>query len=129
ALKPEHKLDHYGVSDHEPVIALLCLEAGKPEAHDTPISMLNQEWIGEVLGEAARAGVEIIARERLGNGFLTGGIRPDATFPPGDIRHHWPPSMIAGRTAVAERLSFLKKPNRTMTQAALQFVLAFEQTS
>jgi len=129
ALKAEHKLDHYGVSVHEPVEALLCLEAGKPEALQIPFSLLRQEWIDEVLGEAARAGVGIIAREPLGNGFLTGGIRPDATFPPGDIRHHWPPSMIAGRTAVAERLSFLKKPNRTMTQAALQFVLAFEQTS
>src|SRR6266566_6319137 len=129
ALKAEHKLDHYGVSVHEPVEALLCLEAGKPEALQIPFSLLRQEWIDEVLAEAGRAGVGIIAREPLGNGFLTGGIRPDATFPPGDIRHHWPPSMIAGRTAVAERLSFLKKPNRTMTQAALQFVLAFPETS
>ena len=30
ALKGEHKIDHYGVSVHEPVEALLCLEAASP---------------------------------------------------------------------------------------------------
>jgi len=129
ALKGEHKIDHYGVSVHEPVEALLCLEAGKPETLQIPFSLFRQEWIEEVLPQARRAGVGIIAREPLGNGFLTGRIHPDATFPTGDIRHHWPPSMIAGRSAVAERLSFLVKPNRTMAQAALRFVLAFPETS
>src|SRR5213596_3755048 len=129
ALRGEHKIDHYGVSVHEPVEALLCLEAGKPETLQIPFSLLRQEWIEEVLPQARRAGVGIIAREPLGNGFLTGRIHPNATFPTGDIRHHWPPSMIAGRSAVAERLSFLVKPNRTMAQAALRFVLAFPETS
>ena len=128
-LKAEHKIDHYGVSIHEPVEAMLCLEAGKPEVLQIPFSLFRQEWIEEVLAEARRADVGIIAREPLGNGFLTGRIRPDATFPPGDIRHHWPASMIAGRSAAAEHLQFLEKTNRTMAQAALRFVLAFPETS
>jgi len=128
-LKAEHKIDHYGVSIHEPVEAMLCLEAGKPEVLQIPFSLFRQEWIEEVLAEARRAGVGIIAREPLGNGFLTGRIHPDATFPPGDIRHHWPASMIAGRSAAAQRLQFLEKTNRTMAQAALRFVLAFPETS
>jgi aryl-alcohol dehydrogenase-like predicted oxidoreductase len=129
ALKAEHKIDHYGVSVHEPVEAMLCLEAGKPEVLQIPFSLFRQEWIEQVLGEAHRAGVGIIAREPLGNGFLAGHIRTDARFPPGDIRHHWPPSMIAGRTAATARLSSLVKPSRTMAQAALRFVLAFPETS
>jgi aryl-alcohol dehydrogenase-like predicted oxidoreductase len=37
--------------------------------------------------------------------------------------------MIAGRSAAAANLSFLVKPNRTMTQASLRFVLAFPEVS
>ena len=37
--------------------------------------------------------------------------------------------MVAGRVAAAERLSILTKPNRTRTQTALRFVLAFPGTS
>ena len=128
-LKAEGKIVSYGVSVHEPMEASLCLESGKPEVLQIPFSLFRQEWIDEVLPAAHRAGVGIIAREPLGNGFLAGKIRPGQRFPPGDIRHHWPGSMVAGRVAAAERLSILTKPNRTRTQAALRFVLAFPGTS
>src|SRR2546429_1994780 len=95
----------------------------------TTRSLFRREVIKEVFDDARKAKVGIIAREPLGNGFLTGKIRPDARFPPGDIRHHWPPSMVAGRAAAAERLSFLAGSNRTMAQAALRFLLAFPEVS
>lgn len=129
SLKAEHKIDHYGVSVHEPVEASLCIEAGKPEVLQIPFSLFRQEWIEGVLQEAARVNVGIVAREPLANGFLAGKIRPDARFPPGDIRHHWPPSMVAGRATAVDRLSFLVRPDRTMAQAALRFVLAFPAVS
>jgi len=129
SLKAEHKIDHYGVSVHEPSEALLCLEAGRPEVLQIPFSLFRQEWIDDFFGEARRAGIGVIAREPLGNGFLSGTIRPDARFPSGDIRHHWPPSMIAGRATAASRLSFLAGPERTMAQAALRFVLSFPEVS
>src|SRR5205807_1121404 len=129
ALKAEHKIDHIGVSVHEPFEASLCLEAGKPEVLQIPFSLFRQEWIEDLLADARRAGVGIIAREPLGNGFLTGTMAPGSTFPPGDIRQHWPPAMVAGRTAAAASLSFLVKPHRTMAQAALRFVLAFPEVS
>src|SRR6266545_2793633 len=112
ALKAEHRIHHYGVSIHEPYEGTLCLEAGKPEVLQVPFSLFRQEWIDELFAGARKAGVGIIAREPLGNGFLTGKIAPDARFPSGDIRHHWPPSMIAGRAMAAER-----------------FVLAFPEVS
>jgi len=129
ALKKENKVLHYGVSIHEPFEGLLCLEAGKPETLQVPFSIFRQEWIGELFAEARKAGVGLIAREPLGNGFLAGKIAPSARFPPGDIRHHWPPQMVAARSAVAERLSFLKRDGRTLAQAALQFVLSFPEVS
>ena len=127
ALKAEHKIDHYGVSVHEPAEAELCFSAGSPEVVQIPFSLFRQEWIGAIFDAARKANVGIIAREPLGNGFLTGKILADARFVPGDIRHHWPPSMVAGRVAAAERLSFLARADRTMAQAALRFVLAFPE--
>src|SRR5437867_12190955 len=56
ALKGEHKIDHYGVSVHERVEALPCLEAGKPETLQIPFSLLRQEWIEQVLPPAWRQG-------------------------------------------------------------------------
>ena len=129
ALKSEHKIEHYGVSVHEPTEALLCIEAGKPETLQIPFSLFRQEWVGDFFDEARRAGIGIVAREPLGNGFLAGKIRPDARFPAGDIRRHWPPSMIAGRATAASHLSFLARPDRTMAQAALRFVLSFPEVS
>ncbi len=129
ALKAEHRIDHYGVSIHEPVEGTLCLEAGKPDVLQVPFSLFRQEWIDELFADARKADVGIIAREPLGNGFLTGKIAPDARFPPGDIRHHWPPSMVAGRAMAAERLRFLERPDRTLAQAAVRFILAFPEVS
>jgi aryl-alcohol dehydrogenase-like predicted oxidoreductase len=129
SLRAEHKIEHYGVSVHEPAEAILCIESGRPEVLQIPFSIFRQEWIDEVFPAARKANVGIIAREPLGNGFLTGAIRPDATFPPGDIRHHWPPSMIKGRALASQKLAFLTRPDRTLAQASLRFVLAFPEVS
>jgi len=37
--------------------------------------------------------------------------------------------MVAGRVAAARGLSFLARPDRTMAQAALQFVLGYPEVS
>ena len=129
SLKAEHKIDHYGVSVHEPAEGLLCLEAGRPETLQVPFSLFRQEWIDDLFPEARKANVGIIAREPLGNGFLAGRIGPGARFVAGDIRSYWPPGMVSGRAAVAERLSFLAKEGRTAAQAALRFALAFPEVS
>ncbi len=129
ALMGEHKIDHYGVSIHEPVEGVLSVGAGKPETLQVPFSIFRQEWIDELFDEARTANVGIIAREPLGNGFLAGKIPPDARFPPGDIRSYWPPPMIAARARFAQELGFLARDGRTLGQSALRFVLAFPEVS
>lgn len=129
ALMGEHKIDHYGVSVHDPTEALLCLDSGKPSVLQIPFSLFRQEWIDGVFAAASQAGVGLIAREPLANGFLAGRIAADTRFPAGDIRHHWPPSMVAARVGAAGRLRFLTAPGRTMAQAALRFVLAYPEVS
>lgn len=129
SLKAEGKIGHYGVSVHEPAEGLLCIESGRPEVLQIPFSLFRQEWIEELIPAARRANVGIIAREPLGNGFLTGRVRPEARFPAGDIRSYWPPALVAGRARAAERLAFLAGAERTQAQAALRFALAFPEVS
>ncbi|MFQ5553668.1 MAG: aldo/keto reductase, partial [Thermoplasmata archaeon] len=129
-LVAEHKVRNYGVSVHQPLEAIMAIQTGKPTVIQLPFSMFRQEWIDEVFPLATKYKVGLIAREPLGNGFLTGKYTEDATFPPGDIRHHWPPEMIRNHVRVVERLaSFLERDDRTLAQAALQFVLAFPEVS
>ncbi len=129
SLKAENKILHYGVSIHEPYEGLLCIEAGKPQTLQVPFSILRQEWVDDFFTDARKADVGVIAREPLGNGFLAGKIPPNAQFPHGDIRHQWPPQMVAARSSLASRLGFLKGRDRTLAQAALQFVLAYSEVS
>ncbi len=127
-LKAENKILHYGVSIHEPLEGLLCIEAGKPETLQVPFSLFRQEWIDELFDAARKADVGLIAREPLGNGFLAGKIPPTAKFAPGDIRQHWPAGMVAARSLAARNLAkLLARNGRTPAQAALRFVLAFPE--
>jgi len=129
ALKAENKILHYGVSIHEPFEGALCIEAGKPDTLQIPLSIFRQEWIEDLLPAARKANIGIIAREPLGNGFLTGAIPDTARFPQGDIRHHWPPQMIAARVKAARHLSFLPIDGRTLAQSALRFILSFPEVA
>ena len=129
-LQAENKVRHYGISVHEPMEAVLAIQTGKPTVLQIPFSIFRQEWIEEVLPMAARYRVGIVAREPLANGFLTGKYGPDAAFASGDIRHHWPREMVEGQVRAAKSLrSLLVRPDRTLAQAALKFVLAFPEVS
>jgi aryl-alcohol dehydrogenase-like predicted oxidoreductase len=129
-LQAENKVRHYGVSVHAPIEAVMAIQTGKASVIQLPFSLFRQEWIDEVFPVAGRYRVGIVAREPLGNGFLTGKYAEDASFPEGDIRHHWPPDMIAGQVRAAAALKAAVATNgRTLPQAALKFVLAFPEVS
>ncbi len=129
-LQAENKVRFYGVSVHEPLEAVMAIQTGKASVVQLPFSVFRQEWVKEVFPLAAKHNVGLIAREPLGNGFLTGKYAEDATFVPGDIRHHWPRPMIRGQVRAAQKLkSLLARPDRTLAQSALKFVLGFPEVS
>lgn len=130
ALEAENKVRHYGVSVHQPMEAIMAIQTGKPTVVQLPFSIFRQEWIDEVFPLAAKYKVGLIAREPLGNGFLTGKYGADATFPHGDIRHQWPTEMVRAQVRASQRLApLLARDDRTLAQAALKFVLAFPEVS
>ncbi len=80
---------------------------------------------------AFAVGCAIIAREPLANGFLTGKFADtmNLTFEEGDVRQSWPNDYIKARIEASRRLEFLRKEKRTLTQAAIKFVLAMKEVS
>ena len=67
--------------------------------------------------------VGVVARENFYFGFLTGVITRDTVFDDRDDRRKFSPDFIDAVLARVEKLRFLTE-ERTMTQVALQFVLA-----
>jgi aryl-alcohol dehydrogenase-like predicted oxidoreductase len=115
---------HYGVSIHRPAEGLQAIQAGRPAALQVVYNILRQEALPTLFPTATQAGVGIIAREPLNNGFLAGGYDETAHFPPADIRAGWPRDYFLALLRAVEQLRFLATPERTMAQAALQFALA-----
>jgi aryl-alcohol dehydrogenase-like predicted oxidoreductase len=84
-----------------------------------------------LLAEAGRQGAGVIARTPLCFGFLSGTIRRDTTFPPGDHRLGWPRAQLDNWIdGAGELLAAVKAaPGRGGSQAALRFCLSFAEVS
>ncbi len=128
AMRDEGKLRHYGVA-LGPAIGwraegLAALERGV-SALQTVYNLLEQEPGSDFLAAAEETGAGVMARVPTSSGLLEDRYTPETTFSGNDHRRHrkreW---MIEGLKKV-ERLRFLVLPGeRTMTQAALKFILA-----
>ncbi len=126
-LKTAGKIRFYGVSAHTVAEGLACLKSGKPDTIQIVYnlsSLLQSENPAEQLFPQAQfQNIGIIAREPLANGFLTGKQTQSTTYPPGDIRSSWPSHYRAHKIRLAESLRFLEQSDRSLTQAAIRFVL------
>ncbi|MEI7556597.1 aldo/keto reductase [Candidatus Chlorohelix sp.] len=126
-LKKEGLIRHYGVSIHSVQEGIACIKSGKPDTLQLVYnltSMIQSENPAEELFPLAKeSNVGIIAREPLANGFLTGKQHRDTNYEKGDIRASWPGTYRTYKINLAQKLMFLQNKERTMTQAALRFVL------
>ncbi len=58
------------------------------------------------------------------SGMLEGHYTEDTVFPENDHRRHRPRSWLVNGVKKVEQLRFLERPNRTLGQAAIQWLLA-----
>ena len=125
ALKRSGKIRHAGVSVAEPGDGVWLLRHNLPvEVLEVAYSMFYQGATVELLDLARKRKVGVLAREPLANGFLTGKYALDAEFSEGDIRASLPREYVQAMAEMSARLGFLTRPKeRTMTQAALRFIL------
>jgi len=124
-LKREGKIRFYGVSIHDPAEGVAVIQNGCPDTIQVAYNMFTlDEERQRLFDMAAQYNVGIIAREPLANGLLTGKFDGSEVFSRGDFRANWPREYIQERAAIANALKFLVRPDRTLAQAALLFVLA-----
>ena len=88
-LRSDGKIRHFGVSinDHEPENALELIASGTVESVQVIYNIFDQSPADRLFEATQAAGVGVIVRVPFDEGGLTGRIRPETTFPPGDWRH------------------------------------------
>jgi aryl-alcohol dehydrogenase-like predicted oxidoreductase len=87
---------------------------------------------GRSLQEAATAGGKdtmFLIRVTHSSGMLEGRYTAETTFPPTDHRSHRPRSWLLNGVKKIDRLRFLENSERTLGQAALQWLLADERVA
>lgn len=116
--KQEGKIRFYGISCLSVDDALLCLEYPGVSAVQIVVSLADQEALDGILGQIATKGVGVIAREPLAQGFLTADtgrtLAEESARSRGEIR---------SRERRAKQFKFLVRSDRSLAQAAIQFVL------
>jgi aryl-alcohol dehydrogenase-like predicted oxidoreductase len=63
------------------------------------------------------------------SGMLEGKYTPETVFPPNDHRNHRPRSWLLNGVKKIDRLRFLESSDRTLGQAALQWLLADDRVA
>lgn len=129
ALRDEGKLLAYGVA-LGPAIGwrdegLRALRDRSVPALQTVYNLLEQEPGSDFLAAAGETGAGVMARVPTSSGLLEDKYTRETTFSGNDHRRHRKREWLIEGLQKVERLRFLVLPGeRTMTQAALKFILA-----
>ena len=124
-LKKEGLIRAIGLSIFHPEEGLDAIKRGHVDCIQVVYNILNRQAGKELLPAARERNIGIIAREPLQNALLTGKFKGSESFEEGDIRYGWSVQYFNHMVKFASDLKeLLHNDNRTLTQAALQFVLA-----
>lgn len=126
-LKAQGKVRWIGVSaSYDTEHTLELLRTGALDVLQVPMSVLRPEFARDVLPEARARNVGVVVREPLANGYLTGAFDEHTQFRPDDQRSVWPRERHLANVRKSRALEFLVKPNRSLAQASLAWILAQE---
>lgn len=125
-LQDQGKIRFWGVSISTPDEGLEVINRGWGHTLQVLYNILNQAPDRELLPLAKEKGYGVIARVPLASGLLTGKFRHDTTFPTDDIRQNFltQKRLTEAIARVDEARSIIGGTARSLTEAALQFVLA-----
>jgi methylglyoxal reductase len=122
------KISLIGVSlpDHRHDVGLSLVERGRINAVQTIVNIFDPFALDCLIPACQRHGVAVIARCILDEGGLTGFLRPDTPFAPGDFRHLYFDS--SGRDIYLRRIkalqAFVPRDATSLTSLAIRFVLS-----
>jgi aryl-alcohol dehydrogenase-like predicted oxidoreductase len=129
-LKASGKIRHYGIA-LGPAIGWLyeginCIRERDITSVQHIYNMLEQYPGRAMQDAAAEAGKDtmFLIRVTHSSGMLEGKYTSETTFPPTDHRTHRPRSWLLNGIKKIDKLRFLENSERTLGQAALQWLLA-----
>lgn len=133
-LQTTGKIRAFGVSSSDFDYIRAFSQNGKCATLQIDYSILNRTPEFEILDYCKSQGIGVIIRGALAMGLLTGKFTENARFSEGDFRQNWltdPRQHAAFKSDLAkvDQLRPLVRPNRTLAQAALQFVLKHDAVS
>jgi len=102
----------------------------KPDVVQHIYNLLEQHPGSDLhkVAEATKAPTKFLIRVPHSSGMLEGKYTADTVFPPNDHRNHRPKSWLLNGVKKIEQLRFLERPDRTMGQAAMQWLLKDNRT-
>lgn len=93
-------------------------------------SILNRKAEHGIFPYVQEHGIGVVIRGPLRMGLLTGKFTPETRFSDGDIRKDWPDQpWFRESLSIVEGLRPLERPDQTLTQLALRFVLSHPAVS
>jgi aryl-alcohol dehydrogenase-like predicted oxidoreductase len=122
--REQGKIRFIAVSVSTPEEGIACIETGLVDAIQVVYNLLNRKPEHVLFPMALRNDIGIVVRTPLAFGLLTGKYRVGHVFPHGDFRSEMAPGWLDSNVQKVEKLRFLARPNRTLGQAALAFVLS-----
>lgn len=129
-LKKEGKIRFIGISIHKESEALAAVQDKRVDTIQLVFNLLDQRLAPRVFPEAVKGKVGIIVREPLACGILTNKYRADHTFAKTDHRRGWGREKLELDLKKIEKLKTILATERlSMTKAALEFILDFEEVS
>jgi aryl-alcohol dehydrogenase-like predicted oxidoreductase len=134
-LKISGKIRYYGIA-LGPAIGWLyeginCIRERSVTSVQHIYNMLEQHPGRAMQDAATETGKEtmFLIRVTHSSGMLEGKYTPETVFPPGDHRSHRPRSWLLNGVKKIERLRFLENEDRSLGQAALQWLLADDRVA
>ena len=124
-LKAAGKILHYGVTAYDLEDAYAALAHPSIESIQQAISLADQAACGEFLALARERGVAVIAASPLGEGLLTNTV---GITKADESSHHTAMQLEQRRARAAASVRWVR-PDRTLAQTALRFVLALDGVS
>lgn len=134
-LKQSGKIRYYGIA-LGPAVGWLyegidCIREREITSVQHIYNMLEQHPGRAMQDAATEAGKDtmFLIRVTHSSGMLEGKYTPETVFPPGDHRLHRPRSWLLNGIKKVDQLRFLENADRTLGQAALQWLLADERVA
>lgn len=126
-LKRQGKIRHWGISTNNVALVRTFNSAGECAACQFDYNMLDRAAEAELIPYCRDNGIATLARRSLDKGILSGRLRADMTFTDW-VRQRWNSGAereaFQRKIARVEQLRFLETPQRSLVQAALQFLFA-----